>query len=204
MLKKISVSFAIATTLLLMSSVLKAQNENSSSTSSPYSRYGIGTLNGYSQGRGAAMGGIGIGTRYGFQINSGNPASYTAIDSLSFLMEFGLNSRHTNYESANKRNGVNDVNFNYLAFSFPIKRWWATAFGLMPMSNKGYNINAKADSTNLYSATSITGTGSLSKAFLGNAFKIGNNLSVGINAWYLFGTISDSYYLNFPYDTEAY
>jgi hypothetical protein len=204
MLKKISVTFAIATAFLLMSSVLKAQNENSSSTSSPYSRYGIGMLNGYSQGRGAAMGGIGIGTRYGFQINSGNPASYTAIDSLSFLMEFGLNSRHTNYESADKRNGSNDVNFNYLAFSFPIKRWWATAFGLTPLSNKGYNINTKADSTNLYAATSISGTGSLSKAFLGNAFKLGNHLSIGINAWYLFGTISDSYYLNFPYDAAAY
>jgi len=56
MLKKISVSFAIATAFLLLPSVLKAQNTNSASTSSPYSRYGIGTLNGQSLGRSEAMG----------------------------------------------------------------------------------------------------------------------------------------------------
>jgi len=204
MLKKISLTFAIATALFLLPSVLKAQDKNSSSTSSPYSRYGIGTLNGYSQGRSSAMGGIGIGTRYDFQINTGNPASYTAIDTMTFLMEFGVSSKNTIYESADKKNGGNDVNFNYLAFSVPIKKWWAAAFGLMPLSEKGYNIMATNESTNGYTSTSISGTGTLSKAFIGNAFKIGKNLSVGVNAWYLFGTLSDRYYLNFPYDAAAY
>ena len=204
MLKKISVTFAIATALLLLPSVLKAQNESSAGTSSPYSRYGIGTLNGYSLGRSAAMGGIGIGTRYGFQINVGNPASYTAIDTMTFLMEFGINSKHTIYESENKKNGSNDVNFNYLAFSVPVKKWWAAAFGILPLSEKGYNIAANEESTNGFSSTSITGSGTLAKAFIGNAFKLGKHLSVGVNAWYLFGTLSDSYYLHFPYDAAAY
>jgi hypothetical protein len=204
MLKKISVTFAIATALLLLPSVLKAQNENSASTSSPYSRYGIGTLSGNSLGRSEAMGGIGIGSRYGFQINTGNPASYTAIDTMTFLMEFGLSAKSTNYESADKRNGATEVNFNYLAFSFPMKKWWATAFGIMPLSEKGYNIVVNESSTNGYSSTAITGSGTLSKAFLGNAFKIGKNLSIGVNAWYLFGTLDDKYYLNFPYDAAAY
>jgi len=204
MLKKISVTFAIATALLLLPSVLKAQDKNSASTSSPYSRFGIGTINGNSLGRSEAMGGIGIGTRYGFQINTGNPASYTAIDSMTFLMEFGISSKSTKYETADKKNGANDVNFNYLAFSMPIKKWWAASFGLMPLSEKGYNIVSVDNNTNGYSSTTISGTGSLSKAFVGNAFKIGKNLSIGLNAWYLFGTLSDSYYLNFPYDAATY
>jgi hypothetical protein len=204
MLKKIRGTFAIVTALLLLSSVLRAQDQSSSGTSSPYSRYGIGTLNGYSLGRTAAMGGIGIGTRYGFQINSGNPASYTAVDSMTFLTEFGARSTSTIYESGDKKNGGNVINFNYLAFSFPIKKWWATAFGLMPLSDKGYNILSTQGSSNDLASTSFTGKGTLSKAFIGNAFKIGNNLSVGLNAWYLFGTLSDSYYLYFPYDAGAY
>lgn len=204
MLKKISVTFAIATAIFLLPSMLKAQDQNSASTSSPYSRYGIGTLNGYSSGRSAAMGGLGIGTRYGFQINAANPASYTAIDTMTFLMEFGLNSKHTIYESDNLKNGSNEVNFNYLGFSFPIKKWWATAFGITPYSEKGYNIAATEETTNGTSSTAITGSGTLSKAFLGNAFNIGKNLSIGVNAWYMFGTLSDSYYLNFPYDDAAY
>jgi hypothetical protein len=204
MLKKISGTFVIMTAFLLLSFVLKAQDINSASTSSPYSRYGIGTLSGYSMGRSGAMGGIGIGTRYGLQINTGNPASYTAIDSMTFLMEFGLESKHTQYESSDKKNGSNNVNFNYMAFSIPLKKWWATAFGIMPLSEKGYNIEALQETTNGTTATSITGKGTLSKVFIGNAFNIGKHLSVGVNAWYLFGTLTDDYYLYFPYDAAAY
>ncbi len=187
-----------------MSPILKAQKENSSSTSSPYSRYGIGTLNGYAPGRSAAMGGTGIGFRYGLQINTSNPASYTAIDTMTFLMEFGMNSKHTLYEAENKKNGSNDVNFNYLAFSFPVKKNWAMAFGILPLSDKGYNIASTVESDNGISSTSITGTGTLSKAFIGNSVNIGKNLSLGVNAWYLFGTLSDTYYLYFPYDASSY
>lgn len=204
MLKKTRFTFAIAMTLLLLSPVLKAQNESSSSTSSPYSRYGIGTLNGYAPGRGAALGGTGIGFRYGYQINTANPASYTAIDSMTFLMEFGINSRHTLYQSDNKKNGSNDVNFNYLSFSFPVKKNWAIAFGILPLSDKGYNIESTDSTANGVTSTSITGIGTLSKAFFGNSFNISKNLSVGVNAWYLFGTLSDNYYLYFPYDAASY
>lgn len=204
MLKKISGTFVIVTALVLLSFVLKAQDINSSSTSSPYSRYGIGTINGYSLGRSAAMGGVGIGSRYGLQINTGNPASYTAIDSMTFLMEFGLESRHTKYESADKKNGSNEVNFNYMAFSIPLNKWWAAAFGILPLSEKGYNIEAVMETTNGTTSTAINGTGTLSKVFFGNAFNLGKHLSVGVNAWYLFGSISDNYYLYFPYDESAY
>ena len=204
MLKKNSGTIAIVTALLLLSFVLKAQDINSSGTSSPYSRFGIGTLSGYSLGRSAAMGGIGIGTRSGFQINTGNPASYAAIDSMTFLMEFGLISKHTNYKSALSQNGGNDVNFDHLTFSFPLKKWWATAFGILPLSEKGYDIESVEVTTNGNSSTSITGTGTLTKAFIGNAFKINKHLSVGVNAWYLFGTLADNYYLYFPNDDGAY
>ncbi len=204
MLKKISGTFAIVTAFLLLSFVLKAQDKNSTSTSSPYSRFGIGTLNGYSLGRSGAMGGIGIGSRYGFQINSGNPASYTAIDSMTFLMEFGLSSKHTQYESSDKKNCGNETNFNYLAFSIPLKKWWAMAFGIMPLSEKGYNIESVNETTDGTTATSITGSGTLSKAFIGHAFNIGKHLSVGVNGWYLFGTLNDTYYMYFPNDAAAY
>lgn len=178
--------------------------QSSSSTSSPYSRYGVGTLGGYSLGRSEAMGGIGIGLRYPFQINSGNPASYTSLDSLSFLTEFGANSRHTQYETGTTKNGSNDVNFDYLAFSFPIKKWWGTAFGVMPFAQKGYNVNLLNTSGNVTSSSMFTGSGALSRVFIGNAFKIGKNLSVGFNTWYMFGTLLDQTYVYFPSDANAY
>ena len=150
------------------------------------------------------MGGIGIGLRYPFQINTGNPASYTSLDSLSFLMEFGASSRHTEYESGLSKNGSNNVNFDNLTFSFPIKKWWGTAFGVMPYSHKGYDVGLSNTTSNIDNIATFTGSGSLSKVFWGNGFKLNKNLSVGFNAWYMFGTLTDQIYIYFPNDANAY
>ncbi len=204
MLKKNNLIFVLGGLLLLMPFLTNGQTTNSSSTSSPYSRFGIGTLNGYSPGRGEAMGGIGIGTRYNFQINPGNPASYTAIDSMSFLIDFGLNMRNTTYRTEDATNGSNNVNFDYLAFSFPVNHRWAAALGIIPLSFKGYGISRNDSTAQIQSSTNFDGSGTLSKAFIGNAFNIGKHLSLGINLWYLFGTLIDQVYIYLPYDPSAY
>ena len=61
-----------------------------SGSNSPYSRYGFGQLSDQSFGNSKAMGGIAYGLRNGYQINAANPASYSAVDSLTFLFDFGL------------------------------------------------------------------------------------------------------------------
>lgn len=188
----------------MLPALLIAQTNSSSSTSSPYSRYGVGTLGNYSLGRGEAMGGIGLGLRYPFQINAGNPASYTSLDSLSFLMQFGASSKHTQSETEFSKSGSNDVNFDYLAFSFPIKSWWGTAFGVLPFAQKGYNVNLFSTSDDIISSSTFNGSGALSKVFIGNAFKLSKNLSVGFNTWYMFGTLMDQTYVYFPNDANAY
>lgn len=206
MLKKNNVVLVLGGLLLILPFLTMSQVKNSSSTSSPYSRYGIGILSGYSPGRSEAMGGTGIGIRYDAQINSGNPASYTAIDSLTFLTQFGINSRHTIYQTDNAQNGSNNVNFDYLAFSFPLRNWWATAFGIMPVSQKGYNINKTVvnPSDSSRTVSNFDGTGTLTKVFVGNAFNIGKHFSVGVNVWYLFGNLVDQTYVYFPDDPAAY
>lgn len=204
MLKKNSLIFVFGILLLVTPDIMYGQNTNSSSTSSPYSRFGIGTLSGYSPGRTEAMGGIGIGTRYDLQINAGNPASYTAIDSMSFILDFGINMRNTAYKTTDAKNGSNNVNFDFLAFSFPIKKWWATALGIMPLSFKGYSIQRNDSTVNLQSSTNFNGAGTLSKAFMGHAFNIGKHLSLGVNIWYLFGTLDDQTYIYLPNDASAY
>jgi len=68
--------------LVLFPVMLFAQFNNN--TTSPYSRFGLGDLQGYSFGRTAAMGGASLASRNNMQINTSNPASYTAVDSLAF------------------------------------------------------------------------------------------------------------------------
>src|SRR5690606_10729880 len=65
--------------LLLFSTTTQAQR---ATTSSPYSRYGLGEMRGDALPQARAMGGITTGIRYlnGYgNINVGNPASYSAL-----------------------------------------------------------------------------------------------------------------------------
>ncbi len=194
------------TIILVLTIPIGLFGQNSSSTSSPYSRFGFGTLGGTSFGRGDAMGGIGIGLRNSFQINTANPATYTSIDSLTFLMQFGIDSRFTYSQTSSSNNTRNNVNFNHLTFALPITRWWASSFGLLPYSSKGYNVNSTegVSTTESYSSSSFSGTGTLTKFYLGNAFRLGKHISVGLNTWFLFGRISDDTYIYFPNDPNAY
>ena len=114
--------------LLFLPFLLFAQFNNN--TSSPYSRFGLGDLQPYSFGRTSAMGGASLASRYGQQINMANPASYTAVDSLGFIFEFGLAGKFSNFSNELTSMKSNDVNFNYFALNFQVANWLGTSFGL--------------------------------------------------------------------------
>ena len=64
---------------------------------SPYSRFGYGTMRDYATSSQRSMGGVGYAMQSGRQINVMNPASYAAIDSLTFLFDMGISM---SYQSA--------------------------------------------------------------------------------------------------------
>ena len=169
--------------------MLFAQFNNS--TTSPYSRYGLGDLEPYSFGRSAAMGGATLASRYNLQVNTANPASYTAIDSLNFLFEFGLQGNFTNYKTEISSMKSNDINFNYFAMGFRINSWMATSIGLLPYSNVGYYVQANADLENAGAyQTRYYGEGTISDAYWGLAIEPVKNVSLGINVNYRFGNLN--------------
>ncbi|WP_297088715.1 hypothetical protein [uncultured Draconibacterium sp.] len=182
------VSFLIAG-LLFIPAVLFAQFNNS--TTSPYSRYGIGDLQPYSFGRSTAMGGATLGSRYNLQINPANPASYTALDSLNFIFEFGLEGKFSNYKTETNSMNANDVNFKYFALSFRITDWMATSLSLTPFSDVGYFVESITDMEhvgNVY--TTYYGAGTISNAKWGLAIEPVKNISVGANLNYRFGQLN--------------
>ncbi|HKJ41774.1 MAG TPA: hypothetical protein VKA27_06745 [Sunxiuqinia sp.] len=179
-----------------------AQNNN---TSSPFSLYGLGELHSYSTGRFAAMGGASLGSRHHIQVNSSNPASYTAIDSMSFNFEFGADGRFSEYKSATSKYSTNDVNFRYFSWGFPITRWAAAAMGIQPYADKGYEIYVQEDNASLGRiGHSYVGSGTISKAYFGAGFKIGKSLSIGTNIFYLFGTQNQNNSIYFLDDAQEY
>lgn len=194
--------------LLLFPTILFAQFNNN--TTSPYSRFGLGDLSSRSLGRTAAMGGASLASRNSFQINTTNPASYTAIDSLSFLFEFGINGKFSKFQNDIGSTEANDVNFNYFALNFQITNWLASSMGLTPYSDVGYDVQVGdylENTGNFY--THYYGDGSLSRAYFGVAVEPIKNISIGANLNYLFGTLTHSaelYFLDAAdfYNTQKY
>lgn len=172
-----------------------AQNQN---TTSPYSRYGLGDIHPNFYGRSAGMGGVSLGSRNGLQVNFANPASYSAVDSISFVFEAGIDGKYTNLKNSQQSEHNHNINLQDFAFSFPVTHWWGAAFGLTPYSDAGYEMRENVSSNVLsYIQNEYIGSGTLSKFFIGNSFYILKNLSVGINANFLFGNISHVSYNNF-------
>ena len=172
-----------------------AQNNN---TSSPFSRFGLGDLAPYSYGRSAAMGGATLGSRHSVQINSANPASYTANDSLSFIFDFGLDGTFSNYKSITGSSKTNDINFRYFSLSMPITKWMGAGIGLQPFSDMGYDVSYSDSLSGIGNANhSYFGDGTTSKAYFGLAVSPVKGLSIGANLNYIFGRLSKNSRIDF-------
>jgi hypothetical protein len=163
-------------------------------TSSPYSVFGLGNIEGNSTGINNAMGGTGIAFLSGQTLNLSNPASTGGIDSLLTIFEIGFDGKYTSYTTSRKTQSLFDANFKYLDMGFRITRRWAVSTGITPYSTVGYNINTLSDiegTTQLYNIT-YKGDGGVNKFFVGNSVRLTKNLIIGINAVYLFGNVTHS------------
>ncbi len=161
-------------------------------TYSPYSRFGIGQLNKTGLGQNSAMGTAGIALRTNEQINYLNPAAYAAIDTNSFIFDFGVSGGTTKYKSDLYNTKLDNFNIQHLAIGFPITRWWKAAAGVTPFSSVGYNI---FEEKTLYGSEQVDyfykGTGGLTKFFIGTSVTLFQRLSLGMNMSTLFGYIQN-------------
>ena len=93
---------------VLLASLYVAPAIAQSGTNSPYSQYGLGQLSEQTSGFNRGMNGLGLGFREHNQVNYINPASYSSIDSLTFIFDAGLSGQVTNFsENGQKKNANN-------------------------------------------------------------------------------------------------
>ncbi|MEA3316963.1 MAG: hypothetical protein U9R54_03305 [Bacteroidota bacterium] len=192
-------------TLLLGLSIILISNIAFSqvNTYSPYSRYGFGELYTNNFGQNKAMGGIGVGLRQSNTINYSNPASYTSQDTLSFIFDFGVYSKSSEFSNQTTSESYNSMNFDHIAIAFPIKKWWYSNIGVIPYSHMGYKIQNITSDDFGDIAHFYEGYGGINKFYFGNSFDITNNLSVGVNLSYLFGKIQQERNISVS-DTNSY
>jgi hypothetical protein len=146
------------------------------STSSPYSRYGIGDLNAKSNAQSFSMGGTCIAMQNDsfpiFNINNSNPASYSNMRLTT--AELGLNYTRVQLQSATDKQSINNASLKYFEIAFPIyRRSWGMSFGLVPFSSVGYKvIDHETNMAGIGNADFLyQGTGGVNQLYLGTGFK---------------------------------
>ncbi len=156
----------------------------------PYSSYGIGSVNHYSNGILDGMGSVSYAMQNPYYINFRNPASYAAFDSLSFIADAAASiyySKLSQRETNQKNSYAKPI---YLAIGIPVTRHWRTSAGIKTFSTIGYNIETSKNVPNVGEVNYIySGNGGLNQLYWGNAFKICKGLSIGLNISYLFGSV---------------
>lgn len=181
--------FFLLIAFLTITTVIFAQQVGSNS---PYGRYGFGVLSNPSLGASEAMGGISYGLRRSQQVNPGNPASYSELDSLTFIFDLGVSGQLSRLsDGVNSRDFYNG-NLDYIALQFPLLRNMGASVGLLPYSKVGYNFGGRRSLSDIQYLETYRGTGGLSQVYLGAAWEPVKNISIGANVSYLFGNFSHS------------
>lgn len=158
---------------------------------SPYSRYGYGLLSEQANTAQRAMGGVGYAMRSGRQINFMNPASYAAIDSLTFLFDMGLDLKHLSTSDGDAKGSSTTGGLDYISIQAPLKKWLGASLGLIPFSEVGYSFGNEI--TN--GVNSHTGSGGINQLYLGLGARPFKGFTLGVNVSYMFGTITNDTYI---------
>jgi len=68
------------------------------------------------------MGGISYGLRRSQQVNPGNPASYSELDSLTFIFDLGVSGHLAQVNDGSNQRDFYNGNLDYIAMQFPLMR----------------------------------------------------------------------------------
>lgn len=159
-------------------------------TNSPYSRYGYGILRDQAVGPSKAMGGVGYGLRHVQSANPMNPASYSRVDSLTFLFDIGITANYGKLSDGVNSKSRYGGGLDYITILIPLAKGLGVSAGVLPYSSVGYKFGGTETENGLEYTKSFSGTGGLSQVYLGAGYKLPvTGLSVGANASYLFGTL---------------
>jgi long-subunit fatty acid transport protein len=151
-------------------------------TSSPYSFYGIGDLKFKGTVDNRSMGGVSVFPD-SIHLNIQNPASYASLKYIAFSL--GANYNTTKFKTNAQQEDAKRSALDYIALGIPTGKL-SFAAGLMPVSSVGYQITSIASTTE---ERRFQGSGGLNKFFIGAAYKINKNFSVGLDIGYNFGLI---------------
>lgn len=177
-----------------------------SGVNSPYSRYGVGLLSDQSIGDAKGMGGLGAGFRQLNSINLKNPASYSTVDTLTFIADLGFALQNGNYSENGVKINAHNAYMDHMAIQFRILPKVGMTLGLAPFANTGYSFSStevvrRDEDGEILAYNTYSGTGGVRQFMGGLGWRPTQWLSVGMNASYLTGDIT--HYISNRYSSSA-
>lgn len=188
-MKSIRYNTVFAAVVALMS--VFAPSMSASDQVSPYSRFGYGVLNDHVSSSQRAMGGVGYAMNNGRQINTMNPASYAAIDTLTFLFDMGLSFKSVDLQQDELKGNKKTGGLDYVTMQFPLGKYMGGSVGFLPYSTVGYAFGEEI----VNGEEAHQGSGTINELYLGVSGKIFEGFTIGANFSYLFGDLVNDTYL---------
>lgn len=197
----------ISALFIIISHVALGQKQ----VNSPYSRIGPGILETQGTFKSFGMGGTGIAMRDPQNLYYQNPASYSSIDTNSFVFDFAIDYRIVGLELGDEKYDSDDMNLHHIIMGFPISKKLGFATGVTAYSTGYYNINYAIEPGDpgydpIIGETeeSHKGAGGISKFFVGFGYNVFKGLSVGTNMSFFFGEVIRENKLFFLDDTRYF
>lgn len=185
---------------LFLSQLAVGQNN----TNSPYTRFGYGDVSDANSGEQRAMGGVALGARSNRYINTTNPASYSAVDSMKFMFDLGSSALISGFSTTAGTNHKFTANLDYITMQLPLAKNVGFSVGLLPYSFVGYNYATSGNQLTGYGLSDFdtisyrkcnSGTGGFSQVYAGLSANLFDHVSLGVNAYYMFGVINNQHSL---------
>lgn len=160
----------------------------------PFSYLGIGEYYGNALVHNQGMAGVGVSNPQYFYLNNKNPALLVFNRFTNFSAGF-IGEKRTVVGNGTSESNAN-ANLNYLIMGFPVKLGrWSSSLGVSPYSTVNYRLNytdSIEGSTNTVQVTE-TGSGGINQFAWSNGVRINEDISLGVKATYLFGSIVNEY-----------
>lgn len=185
--------------LFILPSLVDAQL----STSSPYSRFGIGQMTSTNFSHLQYMGNLGASFKDAYLSNITNPASLASLRATA--VDISIFSNFSTLNDGTNKNTSFNGNLEYISLAFPTKNPYnqlfeesssdfshGMAFTLMPHSIVGYDIISTSEVPNVGSVSEVSvGSGGTNKFIISNGVRY-KKFSAGLNLGYVFGKIKYS------------
>lgn len=180
--------YLLSLVLLLTIQPLLAQQ------TSPYSRFGVGSLYQQEYAPQRGMGNISAAVNDTVVTNYQNPATFGK--KLFASLDVGFDVTSKTFKDQNFSDNETNGSINYLAYSFPVNKakTWGLGFGAQPYSYKNYDITTDFINNRFY--REFEGDGNTYRLFLNNGVQLGD-LSLGVDAGVFFGRLEDDTYNTF-------